>query len=388
MALTNCKECGGMVSTLAPACPHCGLPQKGEYVPVKNVVVRKRNFKRLPNGFGTIKRRSGNLRKPYVVYPPCKQYTVNGSPILEKPIGTYETYNEAYSALVDYNRSPYDTTARSVKFREIYQMYYDDKFVNNKKREYSKSSLALANMVYDHCGSILDKDFNKVTSKDLQDMIDNLTLRHAGQEAILTNIKSLYKYAVIHGLSDKNVAEFITIKIADDDVKGIPFTADDINALWEKAETDDMAKLIIMLIYTGFRINEFLKAEYNSVTNCFVGGSKTRSGKNRIVPVHKDIVEFLPVWQEWKKRSYPHFKNCSYECLASLKIDYVGETKHTLHDCRHTFSWLCDKYKVDDFSKHLILGHSLGNDVEKSVYGHRTIKELTDEINKLEKVVE
>ena len=27
MALVQCKECGGQVSTLAPACPHCGAPQ-------------------------------------------------------------------------------------------------------------------------------------------------------------------------------------------------------------------------------------------------------------------------------------------------------------------------------------------------------------------------
>jgi integrase len=58
--------------------------------------------------------------------------------------------------------------------------------------------------------------------------------------------------------------------------------------------------------------------------------------------------------------------------------------KHTPHDCRHTFSWLCDKYKVDDMSKHLIMGHSLGRDVEKSVYGHRTTEELNEEIQKIQ----
>lgn len=29
MALTNCRECGNQVSTLAVACPHCGAPQPG-----------------------------------------------------------------------------------------------------------------------------------------------------------------------------------------------------------------------------------------------------------------------------------------------------------------------------------------------------------------------
>ncbi|MEE9275626.1 MAG: hypothetical protein V3V62_10000 [bacterium] len=29
MALSDCPECGGMVSTEAIACPHCGYPRKG-----------------------------------------------------------------------------------------------------------------------------------------------------------------------------------------------------------------------------------------------------------------------------------------------------------------------------------------------------------------------
>ena len=42
-----------------------------------------------------------------------------------------------------------------------------------------------------------------------------------------------------------------------------------------------------------------------------------------------------------------------------------------------------DKYKIDDLSKHLLMGHSLGNDIEKSVYGHRTLEELRTEIEKI-----
>ena len=65
-------------------------------------------------------------------------------------------------------------------------------------------------------------------------------------------------------------------------------------------------------------------------------------------------------------------------------LSSIGITGHTPHDCRHTFSWLCDKYGVDDLSKHLLMGHSLGNDVEKSVYGHRTVEELRTEIEKIQ----
>ena len=74
-----------------------------------------------------------------------------------------------------------------------------------------------------------------------------------------------------------------------------------------------------------------------------------------------------------------------YPCLESMGLSRAstGE-KRTPHDFRHTFSWLADKYGMDNLSKHLIMGHSLGTDVESSVYGHRTIDELKAEIEKIQ----
>ena len=40
--------------------------------------------------------------------------------------------------------------------------------------------------------------------------------------------------------------------------------------------------------------------------------------------------------------------------------------------------------KLEELSKHLLMGHSPGKDVEKAVYGHRTFEELREEINKIE----
>ena len=35
------------------------------------------------------------------------------------------------------------------------------------------------------------------------------------------------------------------------------------------------------------------------------------------------------------------------------------------------------------FSKYLIIGHDLSDDVDQATYGHRTLKQLREEINKL-----
>ena len=70
------------------------------------------------------------------------------------------------------------------------------------------------------------------------------------------------------------------------------------------------------------------------------------------------------------------------DALARLNI--VGTPKHTPHDCRHTFSRLCETYGVRENDRKRMLGHSFGGDVTNAVYGHRTLEELRAEIEKIE----
>ncbi len=74
-------------------------------------------------------------------------------------------------------------------------------------------------------------------------------------------------------------------------------------------------------------------------------------------------------------------KHCSI--LHWKRLGIVGNPKHTPHDCRHTFSALCEKYGVRENDRKRMLGHSFGGDVTNAVYGHRTLEELRDEIEKI-----
>lgn len=373
MALIKCKECDGQVSDKALTCPHCGYPLKK--------VKQKRNIKKLPNGYGTIKHYNRSLRNPYGAFPPVKDYDNNGNAIRGKAIGYYPTYQDAYNAIIEYNKSPYDTDAKSVTFEEVYNMYYEDKYVKNKKRVYSKSSKELTSASYKHCKPFFTRTFTDIRANELQDFIDGLSLRHASLEGVVSLLKTMWKFAIQYEITEKNVAQYLKINIADDDEKGVPFSERELKILWDNSD-DDFVKSILLLIYSGFRVSEFLTAELNEEEMYYVGGVKTRAGKNRIVPVNNMVIPFIECRQ---KGMIPSAYRTTFDkCLKSLGIATSEKgTKHTPHDCRHTFSWLCDKYKVDDFSKHLLMGHSLGNDVEKSVYGHRTVDELRVEINKI-----
>lgn len=64
-------------------------------------------------------------------------------------------------------------------------------------------------------------------------------------------------------------------------------------------------------------------------------------------------------------------------------LEELGIKKHTPHDCRHTFSALCEKYGVNENDRKRMMGHSFGSDITNGIYGHRTTEELRTEIEKI-----
>jgi integrase len=76
------------------------------------------------------------------------------------------------------------------------------------------------------------------------------------------------------------------------------------------------------------------------------------------------------------------FRNQMDELLTQLGIP--GDPKHTPHDCRHTFSMLCEKYEVKENDRKRMMGHSFKEDITNKVYGHRELEDLRKEIEKIE----
>ncbi len=299
-------------------------------------------------------------------------------------VGYYEDWYEAFDALREYNKNPYDPKAENITFAELFELYYKNKYENNHKRIFSESSKNSTKAAFKNCASIHNRKFKDLRKYDLQNIIDHCELKHSSLELILTLFKQTYKYARENDIVEKDYSEFVQINIPDDDERGVPFSQAELDILW-KNKNQPYVGTILMMIYSGFRIKAFETIEINLEEGYLKGGVKTAAGKNRIVPIHDSIKEFVKSFNPQKFKAVYFRTKCFYPTLKSLGIDMTSSgLKHTPHDCRHTFSWLCDKYKVDDLSKHLLMGHALGNDVEKNIYGHRTLEELKAEINKIQ----
>lgn len=365
----------------------------------------------LPNGYGSIKYLGKNRRNPYGVYPPVKEFKENGSPVTPKALCYVRDWTTGFAVLTAYkagtytpgmekdiapdihsvdsdliNRilSDYSMISRPEKikgltFSQVYEKFYDWKF--NGKKEYSKQAKASSRAAYKNCSKLHDKVYQCITYKEMQDIVDNSELKYSSLELIVSLLKQMSRYALANGIIEStNNTELLRINIPDDDEHGVPFTEDHLKILWNN-KGDYVVDTILILCYCGYRIGELYVIEVDLKNKSLSGGLKTRTSRERIVPIHSSIYEII------SKRMKNDgcimamkdnvFRNEMYE-----KLEELGIEKRTPHDCRHTFSALCEKYGVNENDRKRMLGHKIGN-ITNDIYGHRTLEDLRKEIEKI-----
>ena len=372
---------------------------------------KRTKYPRLRNGFGSIRYLGKKRTNPYAVLAPTTNLDEKGRPKYDKPLAYAPTWQSAFSVLLMYHSGKWneeskveelipqvDSTAlekivsdimkkldiysesnkNDITFTEVYERYMQYKF--NGKKEYSKSSIASRKAAFNNCFELHNKPFKSLKLIDLQNVVDNCKKKHASKELVVLLIKQMYQYAEIHELIEKDYSKHLTINSADDDEHGEPFTTEELGILWQNKDKL-MAKILLIMCYSGFRINEYKSLEINLDELYFKGGSKTQAGKNRIVPIHSLIVGFV----KEILREQDHIINVSADMFRIVMyrfLDSVEIKKHTPHDTRHTFSMLCDKYYVNENDKKRMLGHAF-QDITNKVYGHRELESLRAEIEKI-----
>lgn len=374
---------------------------------------KKQKHPNLPNGFGSIKKLSGNRTNPYAVHPPTTEFNADGIPKTPKALcyvddwyvgfavltaykaGTYTPGMEndfkkmqkesALNSLAERILADYGTFRNSQKpaqgptFADVYAKFYDWKF--NGKKQYSNSSRNSTTAAYKNCAALHDKIYSEITYLDMQEVLDNCGLKHSSLELISSLFKQMAKYARAEKIvPDLSAIELLKINIEDDDEHGVPFSEEELKTLWEN-KGDRTVEALLIMCYSGHRIGELPVIDVDLKNRCFIGGIKTGAGKGRTVPMHSAI---LPLVRLRMKRdgslmnvSSDAFRTDMYATLGRLGIE-----KHTPHDCRHTFSALCERYGVRENDRKRMLGHAF-QDVTNQVYGHRSLGELRTEIEKI-----
>ena len=338
-----------------------------------------------PNGYGSVSKLSGKRRRPYIVRI-TTGFDMEGRQIM-KTLGYYETQTKAIKALADYNENPYDISLDGITLKEVM-----DRFMRNKKTLVEESSQKSYKVWYNYLKPLHNKRMKDIRTLDLQNFISSLNHLSTGT---LKNIKSfirmLFKDAMEMDIISKDYSEFIKLPRHKPKIERKVFTDEEIALLWENINELEYADVILILIYTGMRINELLKLHKSNVDleqNVIIGGSKTEAGKNRIIPIHPKIIPLVIKRMENKteylipnrrKSNYYEYNNFrTKEFMAIMK--QLG-MEHTIHDTRHTFATMISDVSDNESAITGIIGHTNINMTKR--YTHTSIEKMRKEMEKI-----
>lgn len=374
---------------------------------------------KLPNGYGSVTKLSGNRRKPYLArvtlgWDTNKQ---SGTTFQNRvTIGTYKTKKEALQALAEYGANPYDIQNDNLTLAELYQKWTENYFPTLE----SKSSCRTITAAWRYCHTIYNMRVKDLRARHIKGIMEDGYIipsrgKDAGQKVpasagTKSRIKSMFNlmldYALEYELVDKNYAR--TFDLSNDIIKEkeattrghIIFTDNEMQTLWDNVDSLRFVDWILIQCYMGWRPQELacLKIENVHLDEQYItGGMKTSAGKNRPVPIHPRIKHL--VQRNYDKAIELGSQNLFNDPLAvkgGMLITYdkyagrfarIMDTlkfreDHRPHDPRKTFITMAKKAKVDEYVIKRLIGHRI-TDITEGTYTERDIEWLRVELEKM-----
>ena len=375
----TCIKCKSIIEDDSVYCRFCGK---------KQIVTQseKKTYKR-PSGSGTVRKLPGKLANPWNA-----RVTIKGKQV---SLGCYPTKTQALQeiekAKTNGISSWYDIT--------VGQVY--DHVVELKKDRLTESGLRNYESGYKYLVQYNNMKMRNLRTYHIQEAINQADASGVGYATWkkIQNIASLMcQAAMANDLLDKNYAQLVIMPKQKEKTERASFTREQLDQMWTLASDKSIAAILLMC-YTGLRVNEFLdiKKDWVDLENniIYAAGSKTEAGKNRIVVVPqkakillnlliKTQGEYLYPSPTGKRNESKNYRDRDfYVALDKYGLNPNGDI--TPHSCRHTFAMLCVVSGVDQKATMDSIGHSKYS-TTLEIYAEATKKDiayLQREINKI-----
>ena len=172
---------------------------------------------KLPNGYGSVTKLSGNRRKPYLARVTLGWITdeKTGKCVQNRvPIGTFKTKKEALQALAEYGANPYDIQNNNLTLAELYQKWTESYFPTLE----SESSSRTITAAWRYCHAIHNMRVKDLRARHIKGIMEDGYIipsrgKEAGQKVSASpgtkaRIKSMFNlmldYALEYELVDRN----------------------------------------------------------------------------------------------------------------------------------------------------------------------------------------
>lgn len=369
-------------------------------------------FRRRPNNSGTVVKLSGKRRRPYCARIMSDKRDVITGAKKQISIGTFETREEALNALALYSMKKANkisdneaielapdiygqilerTQKKIPTFGEIFRILDEEDFSNLSKGSHKNIRVAFA-----HLDRIADFPINKISLGDMQDIFDEMKTGLSIQNNMKLICVKVFQYAVAHQFikRDSDYTSYIKVKSLPKSTMHQSFTIDEIKKLKELGTSE--AHVLLIYIYTGCRLSELLEIDRANIhideqcnddgvertISYIITGSKTEAGRNRIIPIHDDIKQYVIEELVNKKERLVDAKRTWFYMTVLYKLNEELGFEHKMHDTRKTFASLCQLNNINIYVRKKVLGHKM-NDITFDVYTNASKNKLWTEINKI-----
>lgn len=338
---------------------------------------------RLPANYGSVYKLKGNRRKPWIaIIQTGKQE--DGKPI-KKPLGYYADQKSALQALAQYHSAPVAFANKKLTFKDVYtscmEGHLEGKSMSTKRVYHS------AFKTFEPLHYLI---FADIRVYQIEPIIKHLVGSKSRKGHMVTLLGLMYKYALKMEISDVDRSKGLEVGKVAKAAEKTTYTDLEIKRLW-KNKGDLSADIILILLYSGMRVSELLEMKKENVklsAGYMVGGNKTETGKNRIIPIHDKILDIITKYYnraseylievDGQRFRYQYFR----EMFMGNKEEFGLPRSRAIHETRHTFVTKLNEAGVDDHLIKLIVGHSM-QDITKKVYTHVSLDRLIEAVNLL-----
>lgn len=374
---------------------------------------------KLPNGYGSVTKLSGNRRKPYLARVTLGWITdeQTGKSVQNRvPIGTFKTKKEALQALAEYGANPYDIQNNNLTLSELYQKWTEAYFPTLA----NDSSIRTIKSAWKYCHVLYGMRVKDLRARHIKGIMEDAYIiaargKDAGKKVYASagtksRIKSMFNlmldYALEYELVDKNYAR--TFDLSDDIIKEqeeakrghIIFNDEEMKKLWDNVGKIRFVDWVLIQCYMGWRPQELAILELNDVNleeRYIVGGMKTQAGRHRTVPIHPKVFDLVKKNYDYAMElgshrlfndpdaakggmyiTYDKYAGRFEKVIAALGL----RDDHRPHDPRMTFITMAKKADVDEYTIKKLVGHRI-TDITEAAYTDRDIEWLRTELEKI-----
>ena len=307
-------------------------------------------------------------------------------------VGLFPTSAEAVNALDAYNALKTPADRRSYTLTDVYARWSAQHY-----KSLTEHGISSYQNAYSKAAPLHRQRIAALKTEDYQQIIDSMVASGAGRslcEKQRQLFSQLCQYAIKQDIIDRNYAQFLVLPPAAEP-KTRTLTREEIERIsgcLSDARLGSAARIALVLIHTGMRINELLTMRRENVfpaAHYMVGGEKTKAGRDRTIPIHPRIQPIIADWlagneTEWLLPS----KTGNHRDISTVRKSFDSLMRHcgiqgvTPHTCRHTAATLMISAGLDPAAIKQILGHA---DFSTTVnrYTHSDTAYLCSQINLL-----